>query len=415
MREVITVLRAEPPYRRLLFASLLSGIGDWFNSVALLSLLLHLTGSGLAVGITLAMRTFPYLVAGPIGGVLADRMDRKVILLISDFARAMIALSFLLIQFKTQVWIAYAGTLGLVVFSALFSPARTAVIPQLVHPDRVVTANSLEQSTTGLVMALGSALGGIVTASFGSDWAFVINSISFLASGILCWSIRFPNDHLSVNANTAQNNPSTFASERTFLRIFQQSRLLQVISLQSFLWPIGGGVINVLLSVYGFQVFHSGNQGVGIMYGALGLGFFFSGFVAHRFTKWIRQAAVAGFVVEGLCHIMVSQASGLWMASFFLVIATVGAGIGDASAMSLIMRYVPKHVHGRVFALFSTMTSVVTAISMLLTSFLLDQVPIRILGFGAGSLIVCGSVITGVGLLRMQLPMQFAQETTPDL
>jgi len=64
MKEIVSLLRSEKRYRRLLAASLISGIGDWFNSIALLSLLLHLTGSGVAVGLTLAVRTLPYLTVG---------------------------------------------------------------------------------------------------------------------------------------------------------------------------------------------------------------------------------------------------------------------------------------------------------------------------------------------------------------
>ncbi len=100
MKKIFLLLRVETRYRRLLTASLISGIGDWFNSVALLSLLLHFTGSGLAVGLTLAVRTLPYLVMGPIGGILTDKFNRKKIRMISDFARAVLALTFLFILIR---------------------------------------------------------------------------------------------------------------------------------------------------------------------------------------------------------------------------------------------------------------------------------------------------------------------------
>lgn len=361
MREALLLLRSERPYGRLLSASLISGVGDWFNSVTLLSLLLHLTGSGLAVGIALAARTLPYLVMGPIAGSLADRMNRKTILLISDFVRAMAALSFLFVQSAHDVWVAYAGTLVLIVFSALFSPARTAVIPQLVEANHVLQANSLEQATFGLVMALGSMLGGVVTATFGTDVAFIINSASFLISGLIILSIPIPNHHLSRSSRTRTVPGSAslpFRTTHSFWGVFRQSRLVQVMALQALLWSIGGGVINVLLSVYGYQVFHGGNTGVGVLYGALGLGFLISGFIAHRFTAWIRQAAVIGFLLEGVCHVFVSQASNLWIASILLVIATSGAGVGNASLTSLVMQTVSPEVHGRVFALFDTTSSV---------------------------------------------------------
>lgn len=404
MKDVIDLLRSQVPYRRLLSASLISGMGDWFNSVALLGLLLHLTASGLAVGLALAARTVPYLVMGPIGGILADRFNRKTILLVSDFARAILALSFLLIHQANEAWIAYAGTFALVTFSALFSPSRTAVIPQLVRTDQLGQANGLEQSTGGLVMALGSALGGIITAGFGTHVAFIINSASFLVSGLLCWSIRIPKDHLTNPTQHAAHGASKQArSDTSFWQVLRSSRLIQVVALQELLWPIGGGAINVLLSVYGYKVFNSGNVGVGVMYGALGLGFVISGFLAHRFTRRVREAAALGFVIEGIGHILVSQSPSVWLASIFLVLATVGAGVGNASVMTLVMQSVTKEVHGRVLALFSTISSVTIAASMMVTGILLDHLPARTIGLSAGMLIVITSVITGVPLLRINL------------
>lgn len=415
MNEVMTVLRVERPYRRLLSASLLSGIGSWFNNVALLSLLLHLTGSGLAIGITLAVRTLPYLVMGPIGGILADRINRKTILLISDFARVAFALSFLLVHSLSQVWIAYAATLGLALFSALYSPARTAVIPQLVRPQHVIAANSLEQSTTGLVMALGSALGGLVTASFGVEAAFIVNAASFLASGLICWSIRFPNNPFLPQYKNSVDRAKDLHLENSpapsFWAVFHQSRLIQIISIQALLWSIGGGVINVLVSVYGFQVFHGGNLGVGILYGALGVGFLISGLIAHRFAGWLRLSAVSAAVLEGLGHVFVSQSPNLWVAALFLVLSTIGAGVSNASIGSLVMKSVSQQVHGRVFALFDTTSSITIALSMMATGFLLDHIPARTLGFGAAALLVCTALITGVALLRIKLPTDVSQET----
>ena len=408
MNEAMTVLRLERPYRRLLTASLLSGIGNWLNNVALLSLLLHLTGSGLTVAIALAVRTLPYLVMGPIGGILADRINRKTILLISDFARVAFALSFLLVHSLPQVWIAYAASLGLALFSALYSPARTAVIPQLVHPRHLTAANSLEQSTIGLVMALGSALGGLATAAFGTDAAFIVNAASFLMSGFLCWSIRIPNSRASAQGESSEDRskgpPPFHPSAPSFWAVFRQSRLIQIISLQAFLWSIGGGVINVLISLYGFHVFHGGNLGVGILYGALGVGFLISGLMAHRFAKWLRHAAAIAAVIEGLGHVFVSQSPNLWVGSLCLALATIGAGVENASIASLVMQSVPKQVHGRVFALFDTTSNVTIALSMMVTGLLLDHIPARTLGFWAAALMVCTALATGIGLLRIKLP-----------
>lgn len=403
----MNLLRAEPAYRRLLFASLLSGIGDWFNSVALLSLLLHLTGSSLSVGIALAVRTFPYLVMGPLGGILADRLHRKTILLFADFSRFFIALALLLVHAVSQVWIAYVATAGLVVFSALFSPARTAVIPQLVHPQHLAVANALEQSLGGFVMAFGAGLGGLISARFGFDTAFAINAISFLASGFICWSINLPNlpNRDPGSFEGLEEKPQrihSLASSNSFWFVFRQSRLIQLVCVQAILWAIGGGAINTLLSVYGYQVFHSGNWGVGVLYGALGIGFLASGFFASRLVKRLRIITAAAYLFEGICHVAVSLSPVLWGAAILLSFATMSAGIGNAVTTTLLMREAPTVFHGRVFSLLGTISSVVISLSMLATGFLLDVIPARTIGFWAGSFMVFTSFVTGFALVRMK-------------
>lgn len=94
------------------------------STLAVLSLLLTLTGSGLAVGITLALRVFPRLLVGPLAGVLADRLPRKPILLITDFASAALALSFLLATSPNRVWLVYASTVALVCLREFCSGVR---------------------------------------------------------------------------------------------------------------------------------------------------------------------------------------------------------------------------------------------------------------------------------------------------
>ncbi|GMA48800.1 hypothetical protein GCM10025857_01570 [Alicyclobacillus contaminans] len=108
----------------------------------------------------------------------------------------------------------------------------------------------------------------------------------------------------------------------------------------------GGGAINVLLSIYGFRVFHQGNEGIGVLYGALGLGFFVSGLVGFNFSKRIRETTIFAVVIEGICHLLVSRSPDIWLAAVFLAIGTVSAGIGNAANNSLTMMNIPSEYHG---------------------------------------------------------------------
>ena len=188
----LATLRAEPAFARLLLGTSISGIGDWFNTVALLGLALRLTGSPLAVGVTLALRTLPQLFLAPLAGTLADRAPRKLILVGADLLAAGVALSFLLVTSPARVWVIYAGTLALVIVSVLRQPARQAVTPGLVAADSLLAANALEGVADGAVRLLGAALGGIVAGLLGPASAFLVNAASFLLSAALIASVRIP-------------------------------------------------------------------------------------------------------------------------------------------------------------------------------------------------------------------------------
>jgi predicted MFS family arabinose efflux permease len=354
----------------------------------------------MSIGLTLAARTIPYLVMGPIGGKLADRVRRKRLMISADLARMGIALLFLLIHTKDQVWIAYLATCIMTAFSCLFEPARRAVIPQLVKTERVVVANAVEESLFGVVLAIGSASGGLVTSVCGPSIAFIVNSASFLVSAALCSTTKLSENHLAtpdwpMASDDAPPRPNDDTwDERSYWRWIRDSSLIRILCLQAGLWSVGGGIVNVLLSVFGYQVFHAGNVGVGVMYGSLGLGFAVSSLLTVRLTRRIREAAVLGFVVEGLGHAAMSQSPKLWIASLCLIAATIGAGVGNAAVQSTVMRSLPNWQQGRAFSLTSTVGSVTLGVSMTLTSFLLPIFPARNLGLTAGLLIAISSLAT---------------------
>src|ERR1700726_3384232 len=144
-----------------------SEIGDHFNSIAVLSLTLHLTGSGLAVGAVMIARVLPAILAGPVAGVLLDRMDRRRIMILRDLVRCTIAACFILILTHHQSWLLYLLS-GLLTFaSPFFTAGRSAILPKIADPAELHTANALTQTTAWLTLSIGTMLGGISTMQFG--------------------------------------------------------------------------------------------------------------------------------------------------------------------------------------------------------------------------------------------------------
>jgi sugar phosphate permease len=168
------------------------------------------------------------------------------------------------------------------------------------------------------------------------------------------------------------------------------------------------GVVNVLISIYGFEVFHQGNRGVGVLYGALGAGFLVSGFFSQRAISWLgRFEVVFPYMLEGAGQILCSQAPTLWTAALCLAMATLGAGRGNAAVDSLVMQYTSKAVHGRVFALFNTLSNVVHAANMMLTGVTLDTTRLspRTIGLVSGLYLLLAA-LSGFGLGGYRHPRQ---------
>ncbi|WAH35297.1 MFS transporter [Alicyclobacillus dauci] len=396
MRGFFELFRQEPDYLRLTMGGLVSGVGDWFNSVAVMSLLLLFTHSGLSIAILLSLRTIPSLFIGPIAGVLADKVNRKAILVVTDIARAIVALSFLFVHSEHQIWIAYTATFALVVFTSLFNPARFAIVPQVVRASNLSLANAPQKSTFGAVLAVGSLAGGAITAIWGVNVAFIINSLSFLCSAALCLSIHPKSMGESVRERTHERA----GTSQKLMGLLISSRTVRAIFLMQVIWPVGGGIINVLLSVYAFQVFHAENQGVGLLYGSLGVGFIVGGMLTQKFTKFGGPTILVGLLMEGSCHFALSQSPNIWIGAVFLFIATLGAGISNAMITTILMQTVNKRVQGRIFALFGTTSDFILGISMLLAGLALTHVHPRTLGAVGGLVMVCSALCSGWMLVR---------------
>jgi len=168
----VQLVRKNSNFRNLWFGQIISLLGDWFNLIASASLIGMLTQSGLAVGGLFVVRLLAPFIVSPIAGVVADRYNRKMILIVADITRALTVLGFLFIREPEQVWMLYVLTAIQLGISGFFFPARSAILPDLVEPRELGAANALSSATWSIMLALGAALGGVVAGSWGIYPAF---------------------------------------------------------------------------------------------------------------------------------------------------------------------------------------------------------------------------------------------------
>src|SRR5580704_12665489 len=178
MSSFTTLLRVNRNYRFTWFGQVVSEVGDHFNSIAVFSLALANTNSGLAVAGILIARALAAMVGGPIAGVLLDRWDRKRIMIVSDLTRAVIAIVFIFGIPAGRTWLLYALS-GLLMFaSPFFTAGRASILPTIATKDELHTANSLTQLTQWTTITIGSFLGGASVTAFGYQIAFLFNAFS---------------------------------------------------------------------------------------------------------------------------------------------------------------------------------------------------------------------------------------------
>ncbi|ASF39169.1 MFS transporter [Halobacillus halophilus] len=356
-------------------SGIISGVGDRFSQVAVLTLILQVTGSGMAVGTALGMRIFPYLFLSPIGGKAADRIAPQYLMIAADLLRIPFALSFALIESDKDMWMAFTGIFVLSCGEAFYQPIRKSTIGKITEPSQLTVVNGLEQFRTGVVLILGSVTGGAAAYFFGTDIVFVFNAVSFAAAAFL---IR----KLEVKKNPVQENSEPPRIEMK-ARDWLSTGILLVVFIQ---WLGAGmdGIFNVMISVYAVEIFSSGELGVGLLYGALGTGLMTSFFLMKLVKRHPLLFSILALVVEGVLQGAASQAGTLYqlMLSFF-VIALIG-GMSGAFLDTLVMKRIPSVRQGSVFGFIESGSNVILGMTMVGGGLAVDVFPIRNVGFTGG-------------------------------
>src|SRR5215208_2850755 len=234
----------------LWFAGLTSMIGDWMLFISLPIYTYNLTHSSLATGIMFMAGTIPRVLLGSVAGVFVDRWDRQRTMVIADLSRAVLILLLLLVRSSEQIWIIYLLAFVEALLSQFFGPAENALLPQLVDASQLVAANSLNSLNNNLARLAGPALGGLLFGLFGFKNVVLIDSLSFLFSGIMiAWIVQPPltpektSDPLAPQARVWQDWLSG-------LRFILSSSVVSVIGLVIAVAALAEGIFNVMFVIF---------------------------------------------------------------------------------------------------------------------------------------------------------------------
>jgi MFS family permease len=352
----LELIRQNANFRCLWLGQIVSLLGDWFNFIASASLVALLTGSGLAVGTLFAVRMLAPFLVSPLAGVVADRYNRKHVLILSDLARAVTVFGFLLVRQPGQVWLLYALTALQLALSAFFFPARNAILPDIVAPRSVGTANAIGSITWSAMLALGAAAGGLVSGTWGIYPAFVIDGLTFLVSALLIAQIRFETEPELDGAVPTVG--AVLLEYRDAMRYFGRHPDILAITLhKAALAVCFGSTLQVIQVTIATQVFVLGKEGglsLGLLFGTIGIGTGIGPVVARHFigdrNRPLRFAIVLGYLAGAIGLAVIAPLMSLPMVLVGTLLCGVGNGLIWVFSNQLLLQQVAATIRGRVFA-----------------------------------------------------------------
>ena len=367
---MLGILRRNPRFRRLWLAQVVSELGDWMGRVAVLAVIGRLGGGAALGGVgmlyagELAVRLLPASFFGPLAGPLADRVSRRLLMVLSDLVRALLVLGLLLVKDADDLNLLYGLLIAQMSASVFFQAARSAAVPGTLDRDELHAAYALTAATWSAMLSVGAVVGAFAIRAIGPEALFVLDALTYVVSAAFLIGLR-------LDATEAQ--PQAFALAdvvllRDIRRGWDHARergLLPPLLAKTF-WGGAGGYL-VLLSVSGHEAaapaLHADGESaaaalagfaLGLMYGARGLGTGLGPLVARRLfgaaELSLRAQIALGFVVGALGYAVFGLVEGQTARFLAVVVAHMGGSTLWVASTTLWQRGVEDRFRGRVYA-----------------------------------------------------------------
>jgi MFS family permease len=345
-----TALRESRDYRLLVVGGLISGIGTQVTLVALPFQVYVLTGSSFLVGLLGLVELVPLVVVALLGGTLADRMDRRRLLLVSQLVQAGTSLCLVLgaAAGSPPVGVLYLIAAVASGASAVDRPTRAAMVPALVGPERLRSAISFNYGLVQVAMVVGPAMGGIVIAAGGLTWAYALDVATFLAMIAAAWAIASP------PLPTVEPGASFLAAVRDGIRFAGRSGELMG-SFAIDILAMTFGMPRALFPALALTVYDAGPEGVGILYAAVSAGAvvaaFSTGWMIH--ARRLGRIVVFAVLVWGVGIALLGLTSELWVGALCLLVAGAADSVSAVCRSTILQTVTPDEMRGRMSAIFT--------------------------------------------------------------
>ena len=358
-------------------------LGEWFNTIALFFLILEYTGSEFLLGILFTVRMLSFALLQPIIGLLADRFNRKTLMVVSNLAQSVLALGFLLVDGpEDMVWM--LGLSGIMMMlHGSYMTAERAALPNVVAEEDLATANALDAASWSTALCIGAMLGGVVVSVWGVDAAFIIDSMTFLVGTLFLICLKIPQER-GVDMDGPLFSTAFGNIVKGWKRIRMEPRLFRIVFAKAS-WNIaGGGLAGVFLVLMGADLTGFGAAfGFGLFFFARGLGTGLGPILARSvFTNPVRWPSLVGqlIVVSGFFYLLVGITLdiNLWLTVALVVIAHSASGANWVLSTILTQQWVEDEIRGRVFSTDMLILSLAFSLSTSVAGYLMEYTQLSI-------------------------------------
>jgi MFS family permease len=349
---MLTALR-HADFRRLIASETVSQVGDWLYNVALAVYVFDRTHSAAWVGAMTLLRLVPYVLFAPFGGVIADRYERRAVLIYSDVLR-MIVMGLLAAAVASNAPVILIGLLALATTAAgtAYTPATSAFLPDLVGEADLASANSLDSFVQGISIVVGPGLGALLLALTTPTWCFVVNTATFALGALISLLIRTRSHPRVIESEEEHRNRFREELSEGARVVRGRGEVRVLISLGIGTQFIYGAQTVILVILAGERVGHDAAN-VGFLYGALGVGGVIGAPIAARLAQHARIGAVA---LTALACMSVTIAALIPVheplaAAALTLFAGAGQVVVEVISITMLQRNLERDVVGRVFGI----------------------------------------------------------------
>jgi len=340
-------------FRLFVGGQLISLIGTWMQTVAEAWLVYRLRGSAFLLGAVGFASQIPVFLVAPLGGIVADRYNRRQVVIATQTASMILALILagLTLSNRIHVWQIFVLAALLGVVNAFDIPARQSFLVDMVGKEHLMNAIALNSSMFNGARIVGPAIAGVLVAKIGEGWCFLSNGISYIAViiGLLMMRVERPTA-LATSASPFEHVAEGFRFVRHTAPIRALLLLLGLVSLVAMPYT-------VLMPLFADRILHSGARGLGILMGATGVGALLGALTLASRTgvgglgRWV-AVSCGGFAIS---LILFAASRRLWLSAILLLPVGFCMMLQMSSSNTLIQAMVPDRLRGRVMAVYSMM------------------------------------------------------------